>query len=143
MLAGGVAAGVLDIVYAFALSAMAGRNPIGAVQSVAAGVLGREAYQGGMETAAIGLALHIGILVVAALVYLLIAQRVKLVRRHWVIAGAVFGVGVYLFMNFVVLPLSAVPFKLTYPPEVLLQGFVSHALLVGLPIAWCVRKWGP
>jgi hypothetical protein len=44
-------------------------------------------------------------------------------------------------MNFVVLPLSAVPFKLTYSPQVIAQGFVSHALLVGIPIALCVRRF--
>jgi hypothetical protein len=43
--------------------------------------------------------------------------------------------------NFVVLPLSAVPFHLKYTPQSLLQGFVSHALLVGIPIDLCVRRF--
>ena len=53
--------------------------------------------------------------------------------------GTIFGICVYLVMNFVVLPLSAVPFKLSYPPATLFQGFVSHAILVGIPIALAVR----
>ena len=57
--------------------------------------------------------------------------------------GALFGVLVYLFMNFVVIPLSAFPFKLSYPPLWLLEGFVSHAVFVGIPIALSVRKFSP
>jgi hypothetical protein len=46
---------------------------------------------------------------------------------------------VYLFMNFVVLPLSAFPFTLSYTPMRLLEGFGSHALFVGVPIAIAIR----
>jgi hypothetical protein len=44
-------------------------------------------------------------------------------------------------MNFVVVPLSAVPFAIAYTPAKLAQGFLSHAVLVGLPIALAVRRW--
>ena len=44
-------------------------------------------------------------------------------------------------MNFVVLPLSAFPFKLTYTAMQLLEGFAVHALFVGLPIALAVRRF--
>jgi len=51
---------------------------------------------------------------------------------------------VYLFMNFVVLPLSAFPFKLSYPAMRLIEGFASHALFVGIPIALSIRRFaGP
>jgi hypothetical protein len=72
-------------------------------------------------------------------VYYLVSRHVRLLRGKVLVPGIVFGVLVYLFMNFVVLPLSAVPFKLSYPPGVLAIGFLSHALLVGLPIALAVR----
>ena len=49
---------------------------------------------------------------------------------------------VYLFMSYVVGPLSAAPFRMPATPEAILRGFVSHALLFGLPIAWCRNKWG-
>ena len=56
-------------------------------------------------------------------------------------AGLLYGVAVYLFMNFVVLPLSAVrrpPFEL----GIFLLNMVEHMLLVGLPIALAIRKFG-
>ena len=140
VLAGGLIAGVLDIVYAFILAGTRGGNPVRVLQSVASGVLGAEAFKGGMGTAALGLLLHLGIVVAAAAVYYALARRSALVRRHCLLFGFAFGVGVYLVMNFAILPLSAVPFKIAYSPMSLLQGFVSHGLLVGIPIALCLRR---
>ena len=136
---GGLLAGVLDIVYAFVLAAMRGSTPLRVLQSIASGLLGSPAYQGGLATGILGLALHLGITVVAAWVLWVAAQRSPLVQRHILWSGLAFGVLVYLFMNFVVLPLSAVPFQVKYSPAAIAQGFVSHAALVGLPIAWCLR----
>jgi hypothetical protein len=139
VIAAGLAAGILDIFYAFVLGAIRGASPIRVLQAVASGVLGAEAFRAGPWTAVLGLVLHMAILVVAALVYFVVARRYQVVRRRYLVFGSVFGVGVYLVMNFVVLPLSAIPFTIAYPPEVVLQGFVSHALLVGLPIALFLR----
>jgi hypothetical protein len=139
VLVGGLLAGVLDIAYAFILAAARNGTPLRVLQSVASGLLGSGAYQGGIATAALGLALHLSITVVAAWVFWLAAKRFARVQRQVLWCGLAFGVLVYLFMNFVVLPLSAVPFQLKYSLEVILQGFVSHAALVGLPIAWCLR----
>jgi len=139
--AGGLIAGTLDIVYAFVLSAMRGGSPLRVLQSVASGLLGKPSYQGGWPTGALGLLLHMAICVAAALVFYLASRRSAYLRAHYLVAGAAFGIGVYLVMNFVVLPLSAVPFTITYTPAVIAQGFVSHALLVGLPITWCLRRY--
>jgi len=142
ILVGGVAAGILDIVYAFVLTGLRGGTPLRVLQSVASGVLGSSAYQGsGAATGTLGLALHIGITIVAAAVYYVAARRSTLMRDHYLAAGSLFGALVYLFMNFVVLPLSAVPFETLRTPAAMLQGFVSHALLVGIPIAWSLHRF--
>jgi hypothetical protein len=141
VLMGGLSAGVLDIVYAFVLAAMRNGTPLRTLQSVASGVLGKSAYAGGIATGALGLALHLAITVAAAWIYGATATRSRFMQRHVLACGALFGVLVYLFMNFVVLPLSAVPFRVNYTAAVIFQGFVSHALLVGLPIAWCLRRF--
>ncbi|MEO8739600.1 MAG: hypothetical protein ABI537_07855 [Casimicrobiaceae bacterium] len=141
VVAGGLAAGIFDIVYAFVLSGMHGGNPLGLLQSIASGVLGAQAYKGGLPTAVLGLALHLGITIVAALVFVAAAGRSALIQRHYILVGMLFGVVVYLVMNFFVLPLSAVPFKIRFTSVDIAQGFVSHALLVGLPIAWCWHRY--
>jgi hypothetical protein len=59
ILLGGFAAGTLDITAAFINSGLRGGSPARALQSIAGGLPGREAtFQGGLKTAALGLALH-------------------------------------------------------------------------------------
>jgi len=110
---------------------------------VASGWLGKQAFDGGMPAAVLGLLSHYGILFVAAALYLAASRRFPLLRHRAVTCGLVFGVGVYLFMNFVVVPLAAVPFELSYTPSKLAQGFLSHSVLVGLPIALAIRRYSP
>jgi hypothetical protein len=139
MVLGGLAAGVLDIVYAFIASALRGGTPLKVLQSVASGLLGRSAFEGGIGTAIIGLICHLVIMIGAAAVYFAAGRYIAMLRERPIVAGAIFGILVYLFMNFVVLPLSAIPFRITYSALVLAKGFVSHALLVGIPIALFIR----
>jgi len=139
-LAGGVLAGVLDIVYAFIWLGANGRTPQWVLQSVASGWLGRAAFSGGLGAAALGLASHLGISVAAAAIYGAAVRGSAWVRVHWIVGGIAFGVLVYLFMNFVVIPLSAAPFGPSWAPRAFIQGFISHAVVVGLPIAWVWRR---
>jgi hypothetical protein len=44
-------------------------------------------------------------------------------------------------MNFVVVPLSAVPFQFKYTPAKLTRDLLVHTFLVGLPIALAVRRF--
>jgi uncharacterized membrane protein YagU involved in acid resistance len=143
VLVGGGIAATLDLVYAILRQAGFGRSPLWTLQSVATGWLGEDAFTSGALGGVIGFVSHYGIVLVAAALYLATSKRVRILQTHPLACGAVFGVLVYLFMNFVVLPLSAFPFKLSYPPLRLLEGFASHACFVGIPIAWAVRKFAP
>ena len=58
------------------------------------------------------------------------------IRAHWIVGGIAIGVLVYCFMNFVVIPFSAAPFSPQLTARAFIQGFISHALVFGLPIAW-------
>ncbi|MCB1033708.1 MAG: hypothetical protein KDD47_07735 [Acidobacteria bacterium] len=136
ILFGGLVAGALDITYAMVRAHLQGRSAIGAVKAVASGILGVKAFQGGNEMFVLGLALHFLIACSAAGIYLLASRRIPLLRERLCLPGALFGVGVYLVMNFVVLPLSAVPFKLSYPPLTVAAGLLVHIFLIGLPIAY-------
>jgi hypothetical protein len=141
ILVGGLAAGVLDISYAFVASGLRGHGPVTVLQSVASGLLGRAAFEGGLATAALGTALHFFIATTAAAVYYAASRQLDLLVRYAVVLGMLYGIAVYLFMNFVVLPLSAVPFTGPRAIGPFVAGLVGHMLLVGLPIALAVR-WG-
>ncbi len=143
VLIGGSIAATLDIVYACVRQAGFGRSIEWTLQSVASGWLGMEAFTSGTAGAVLGLVSHFFILWVATYLYLLASRRFPLLATQAIACGALFGVGVYLFMNFVVLKVSAFPFRLTYDWLRLLEGFTSHALFVGIPIALAVHKWGP
>jgi uncharacterized membrane protein YagU involved in acid resistance len=135
----GLVAGVLDIGAAFALSAYYGGTPDRVLRSIASGLLGPPALQGGAATAALGLALHFVIATGAAAVYFVVAKRMPPLVRNAVPFGILYGAGVYFFMNAVVLPLS----RVTQRPQRLsgmLTMIVIHIVCVGLPIALLIRR---
>ena len=77
-------------------------------QTIAVGVLGKASFDGGVPAALLGAALHLFIATMFVLVYTLVAQRVPRLLRRPVALGVLYGVVLYLTMNFVVLPLSRV-----------------------------------
>ena len=139
VLVGGGIAATLDIVYAILRNGGHGKTALWTLQSVASGWLGSGAFESGWPGGILGLVSHYGILLVAAAVYYAASRRASVLRSQAWACGALFGVLVYLFMNFVVLPLSAFPFQLSYPASRLLEGFASHAVFVGIPVALAIR----
>jgi hypothetical protein len=130
---GGLAAGTGDSILALILY----RVPLSVIyQSIASGLLGREAYRGGLPTAALGLFLHFFIATTAAAVYVWMSRELPLLAAHPLPSGLVFGVAVYFFMKYVVLPLSAVGRLTPFEPA----AMIGHALLVGLPIGLFARR---
>jgi len=141
-LLGGLVAGTCDIVYAFIWLGQFGRSPLWVLQSVASGWLGRASFGGGWTSGAIGIASHYGISIVAAALFGAASWHLAFMRRHWIACGLAYGVPVYLFMNFVVMPLSNTPFMPSTALAPIAQGFASHAILFGLPIAWSFSRAG-
>jgi len=139
VLLAGLVAGALDISAACGFHGLRGVSPVRILQGIASGLLGSASFTGGALTAALGFCLHFFIATVAAGVYYLISRRLTLLRSRPVVSGTVYGVAVYLFMQNVVLPLSAVtrrPFSLSTA----LVMVVIHIVCVGLPIAFIVSR---
>ena len=88
ILLGGLIAGALDISDAFILWGIQGVSPVRILQSIAAGLLGREALQGGLTTAALGAFLHFFMTTMMAAAYYIAARRLPLLVRHAVVCGA-------------------------------------------------------
>jgi hypothetical protein len=137
---GGAIAGALDILGAFAVYWPAA--PAGILRSIAAGVLGPAAARsGGAGAAALGLLLHFVIAGGAATAFVG-ACRVApgLTRRPW-LTGPLFGLAVFLAMNYLVIPWSAIgrwpgPWSTTT-----LQVVAVHLIGVGPPIVLAARRW--
>jgi len=137
---GGLLAGLGDITFAFVVSGLRGVGPVRVLQSVAGGLLGAAAREGGAPAAALGAVLHFLIAFVWATVYWLASRRLTVLARRAVVCGLLYGAAVYAFMYMVVLPLSAVYFKPSFAPSAVLLNAAGHMLLVGLPIALAVRR---
>jgi hypothetical protein len=141
ILIGGAIGGLCDITYAIVFSwAMRGTSPVRILQSVASGLLGKPAFEGGWPTAALGLCLHFFIAISAAVIFYFAATRLALLTRHPVVSGVAYGFVIYWVMNLVVLPLSAIPFKVTFAPLTTGTGLIVHMFLVGVPIALAIRR---
>lgn len=143
ILFGGLAAGVLDAADAMvAFKLVLGFDPIPIYQFVASGMLGPSAFQGGVTTALLGLAIHFLIAFTAAAVFVLVAKRVERLRSSFVPSGLAFGVAVWAFMNLFVIPLSKIP-PSPFSLPLFLNGVIGHAVLVGLPIAYFAHRLVP
>jgi len=136
---GGLVAGILDAVDGVIAFGTQGLNPIQVLQYIASGALGQSAFQGGLATAALGAAFHFTIAWVAAGVFVLATRRLQILKTHAVPAGLLYGTAVYFFMNYFVLPLSAVAAS-TFHLGLFLNGVIGHALFVGLPISLFARR---
>lgn len=136
----GFVCGTLDITAAFVVYGFFGARPIPILHGIAAGLLGPRAHQGGMATAALGLACHYFIAFSAAAVYYIASRWLPQLVEHAVVGGIPYGVAVYFFMNCIVVPLSAAR-RSSFSWEMMLIGVAIHICCVGLPIALLVRRF--
>lgn len=146
ILFGGLVAGVLDITDAFVTNFVLSPtpSPVRVLQAIASGLLGPASFDGGLASAALGLACHFTIALGAATVYVLASRKLPILVERPIVCGLAFGLGVHLFMQFVVLPLSLVRMRTTPTPVgQLLNQWLIHAFGVGLPIALAARRWAP
>jgi hypothetical protein len=137
---GGLVAGVADILGAFAIYWPA--PPAGILRSIAAGVVGSAAARtGGIELAALGLLLHFVVASGAAAVFVAACRAAPALARRPLLAGPLYGLVVFLVMNYAVVPLSAIgrfpgPWSATT-----YQVIALHVAGVGPPIALAARRW--
>ncbi len=107
---GGLLLASLDALFATGYWRLAANLPWTRVfQSVAAGVLGVDASHAGGERAAwLGLALHYAIAMAFVVVYTMVARLWPALVRRPLAFGAAYGLWLYVAMNCIVIPLSAI-----------------------------------
>jgi hypothetical protein len=135
ILLGSLAVGVLDISDAILFTWFRGGSATRMLQGIASGLLGPGSFQGGPATAVLGLVLHFIIATGATTVFVLASLRVPALLERPFVWGPIYGLVVYIFMRFVVLPLSLIRMQ----PFAFNIGFANlifaHVFLVGIPIA--------
>jgi hypothetical protein len=138
IVAGGVIGGAIDILYAILASGAKGVGAGRVLQSVASGLLGRSAYDGGAATAILGLVLHFAMVIAMAALFVSAARNFAAVRRNLFAAGMLYGALIYFAMRWIVLPLSRFPgdLRAINPLEL-----AVHVIGVGLVIAIAARRF--
>ena len=138
---GGLIAGTLDLTAACVYSWLrASVSPIRVFQFIASGVLGTDSFTGGAKTAVLGVALHFLIATGATAVFYFASRAWFFLIEHPVVAGLLYGIPVYAFMNFVVLPLSQIQQR-PQPISARIVNLVILMFCIGLPIALIVRRF--
>lgn len=138
LLLGTLTVGALDAADAMIFFGLRGVSPLRVLQSIASGLLGRDAFRGGLATAALGTLLHFLIAFTIVAVFFAASRRIPWLVRRPVVSGLVYGLLAYLVMSQVVVPLSAAPIG-PRTPAVVLNGVLIHMLGVGLPAALFAR----
>jgi hypothetical protein len=132
-------AGTLDILSAFAFSAMKDVGPGQVLRYVASGPFGDGMREGGMGAALIGLAVHYALMSIMVTIFAFAVERFHALRRHWYVWGAAYGFAIYLVMYWLVVPMR---FGTVPKTELWSVGnaLFSHTICVGLPMAYVVTR---
>jgi hypothetical protein len=137
----GTIAAVTEMVPVFPIQGALGVSPRLVLQSIASGLLGRQAYKGGAATVLLGIALHLLISIVAALLYVLASNRWGGLRRRPWLVGIAYGTVVFAVMRWIVVPLSRVAYTQSTDWGMFATSLVVHIVGFGIPVALLDRWW--
>jgi uncharacterized membrane protein YagU involved in acid resistance len=131
--------GVLDISSAFVIWWQRGVALRRGLQGIAAGLLGTKSFEGGMATAGLGLGLHFFVVFVVVSVFYMASRKMPFLTKQPFVWGALYGIGVYIVMYWIVLPLAFPTFRHRLSNDLL--ELAIHICLIGLPTALIVRRY--
>jgi len=109
-------------------------------QGIASGVLGSRAFERGLAAAALGLLLHFVVATGAAAVFYFASRAFPFLIDHAPWVAPLYGAAVHTFMNFVVIPLSAIGQR-PFQPRVFATFVVIAMVVVGPSIVLTVRYY--
>jgi hypothetical protein len=138
---GGLVAGTLDILSAFASYVPHGATELGILKYVASGLIGPGAMKGGDAVALLGLGVHFGLTTIMAAVFVAAAIKLPwLLARPW-LWGCAYGLLTYVLMVYIIVPHSgALGWKLPVGWDIV-SGLWAHFFFVGTPIAHIAKHF--
>jgi hypothetical protein len=137
MVIAGVVAGTLDIGAACLINHV---GPIIICQAIARGVLGKASFDEGLASAAFGLMLQWLMSVLIAACCFFAARRLpRALKGRWAVTGLLFGLVIFLVMNYVVVPLSAVGHVPHFETPKLIENLIAM-LVFGMILSFFARE---
>jgi len=140
----GLVAGTLDITENIIFNHFRGVTMKMIFQYIASGLIGMKSFSLGTESVALGVAIHYAIAMTWTVIFYLLSRKLLILTRQAAICGIVYGGVVYVIMNFVVLPLTAVPHStkaVTLASRV--SGVLALLFCIGLTISLLIREYAP
>ena len=113
---------------------------ISSLQFVASGIMGESAFAGGLTTALLGLVLDFIMITIMAGVFIFSVDKIPLLRRNVILGSILYGFGIFIVMNLIVLPLSAAPALPAPSLWLRIELVLQHILLIGLPLGILVQQ---
>lgn len=142
VLLAGFVAGLLDITAAI-VSFYINRNtgPTRMFQYIASGVLGKDAFSGGMGTAALGLLFHFIIAYIFTIIFFLLYPKLNLQSKNMIVVGLMYGMLVWAIMNLVVLPMSNAAISRPFKVKGVITGALILMFFIGLPVSVFAHRY--
>lgn len=132
----GLVVGTLDIIAACLQNYInTGNGPAPVLRFIASGVFGNEAFTGGNTMLSWGLIFHFIIAIGFSVLFFWLVRIWPLLLQNKLLTGIVYGIFVWAFMRFVVLPLSHTP---SFPFSIK-KAVIAALILVcciGIPLAF-------
>ena len=137
MVLAGLVAGTLDIGAACLINHV---GPIIICQAIARGILGKASFEEGLASAAFGLVLQwLMSILIAACCFFSARRLPPPLKGHWVGTGLFFGVVIFLVMNYLVVPLSAVGHRPHFDTRGVIENLIAM-LVFGLILSFYARE---
>lgn len=141
LLLGGLLVGSLDLVFVFSFWGLGyGVGPARILHSIAAGLQGGAAFQGGAASALLGALCHYVIATGMVVAYYLASGPLRPLVQRPVAWGLPYGLLLYVAMTYVVVPLSNAPAGEGKLPLVWTMSSVAMHVLIGVVCA-CAARW--
>jgi uncharacterized membrane protein YagU involved in acid resistance len=111
-------------------------------RAVATGIYGKASFKMGDSVGWQGVGLHFAMSILIAATYVLAAERIAALRQNVLIFGLLYGVGIFVVMNYVVRPLSKAGVSHYTSPTIFLENLVAM-LIFGVFVAYADRWFAP
>ena len=130
--------GILDLTSAVIIAETQGHGTLRMLQGIASGLLGKSSFEGGWVTAGLGFVIHFFIALVVTSIFYFASRSLTALQRHPVVSGLLYGIAVYLFMYWVVIPLVFPTSHHSISRDV--TAVFVHMFLIGLPASLIIQR---
>src|SRR5262249_10926957 len=129
------------VIQSWLVASVLQQNPfIVVLQYIASGSIGVSAFEGGTGTAMLGVFFHLIVSFAVAAIFILSADRIPPLPPYVTPAALLYGVGIWIVMHLIVIPLSVAPAVPSPTVPYLIEEIIEHSLFVGLPLGILVRR---